>query len=113
MSTDANTLERIHQKFAGLCFNHFFPQVNYSYAYASEQLQLRTLGKRSYNYDATFHIQVYLDSKFHPPLLEAVGLLIKSVLLTDVLQLLMVLIWTLTYLEPKPFLLIIFHNFTS
>jgi hypothetical protein len=38
------------------------------------QLKLHTLGKRRYNYDTTFHMQVYLGSKFCPPLLEAVGL---------------------------------------
>jgi hypothetical protein len=38
MSTDANTPERIQQKFAVLCFNRFFPQVNYSYAYATVKI---------------------------------------------------------------------------
>jgi hypothetical protein len=35
-STNANKLERIHQKFAALCFDRGFPHVYYSYAYALE-----------------------------------------------------------------------------
>jgi hypothetical protein len=47
VSTDANKLERIQQKFAALCFNRVFPQVHYNYIYALEQLKLHTLRKRS------------------------------------------------------------------
>jgi hypothetical protein len=73
-TTDANKLERIQQKFAALCYNHFLPHVHYSYANTSEYLKLHTLWKRRYHLDALFLIQVYRGLKYCPSLLEAVGL---------------------------------------
>jgi hypothetical protein len=73
-STDANKLERIQQKFAALCINRFFPEVDYDYDLALEQLRLHTLHKRRYHLDALFLTQVYRGSKFCPSVLETVGL---------------------------------------
>jgi hypothetical protein len=67
-------LERSQQKFAALCLKRFFPQVDYSYNHALEQLKLHTLHKRRYNLDALFLTQVYRGSKFCPSVLETVGL---------------------------------------
>jgi hypothetical protein len=72
-STDANKLERIQQKFAALCFNRFFPQFDYIYALALEQLKLHTLQRRGHHPDALFLTQVYRGSKFCPSVLETVG----------------------------------------
>jgi hypothetical protein len=72
-------------------------------------------------------IQVYLGYKFCPSVLEIVGLRVparymrdfalfnvcsssKNIHLLDALQLLMLFAGTLTYLELKPFYLIIFCN---
>jgi hypothetical protein len=41
------------------------------------------------------------------------ALQVKIALLLDALQMLMLFVGTLTYLEPKPFLLIIFYDNTS
>jgi hypothetical protein len=73
-STDAKKLERIQQKFAALCLKRFFPQVDYSYDLALEQLKLHTLHKRRYHLDALFLTQVYRGSKFCLSVLETVGL---------------------------------------
>jgi hypothetical protein len=50
-STDANKLESIQQKFLALCFNRFFPQFDYSYALALEQLKLNSLQKKRHHLD--------------------------------------------------------------
>jgi hypothetical protein len=73
-STDANKPERIQQKFAALCRNHFFSQVDCGYDLALEQLKLHTLHKRRYRLDALFLTQVYRGSKFCLSVLETVGL---------------------------------------
>jgi hypothetical protein len=65
-STDSNILERIQQKFVSLRYDPFFPHVHYSYTYALECLQIYTLRKRSYHFNALFHIKVYFGSKFYP-----------------------------------------------
>jgi hypothetical protein len=40
MTTDANKLERIQQKFSALYYNHFLPQVHCTYCNALEYLNL-------------------------------------------------------------------------
>jgi hypothetical protein len=60
--------------FAALYLRHLFPQVDYSYDLALEQLKLHTLHKRRYHLDALFLTQVYRGSKFCPSVLETVGL---------------------------------------
>jgi hypothetical protein len=52
----------------------FFPEVDYSYDLALDQLKLHTLHKRRYHLDALFLTQVYRGSKFCPSALETVGL---------------------------------------
>jgi hypothetical protein len=59
--TGANKVERIQQKFAALCFNRIFPQFDYTYALALEQLKLHTLQKRRHHLDALVLTQVYRD----------------------------------------------------
>jgi hypothetical protein len=126
-STHANKLERIQHRFAALCFNRFFPQVNYSYSLALEKLTLHTLRMMKHHLDALFLIQVDIGSKFCPSVLEIVGLRVpsryirdllcsvsapqvKTVPLLDALQLLMLFAGTLTYSEPKMFVSTIFYN---
>jgi hypothetical protein len=83
MSTDANKLERIQQRFAALCFNRFFPQVHFSYSIASEELKLHTLRMRRHRLDALFLTQVYLGFKFCPSVLEIVGLRVPGRYIRD------------------------------
>jgi hypothetical protein len=63
-STDANKLERIQQRSAALCVNHFFPEVHYCYSLAVEELKLRTLRIRRHRLDSLFLAQVYFGLKF-------------------------------------------------
>jgi hypothetical protein len=70
-STDAKKLE------LSFCFSRFLPHVYWSYAYALEQLKLRTLRKRRYYLDALLSFQVCFGSKFYR-LLETVGLRVHS-----------------------------------
>ncbi|PNF19262.1 hypothetical protein B7P43_G08007 [Cryptotermes secundus] len=117
-STDANKLERIQQKFTALCFKRFFPQVDYRYDFALEQLKLHTLQKRRYHLDALFLIQVYRGSVLCPSALEIVGLrvpvryirdlplfnvcyAVKNSPLLDALLLLMLSVDTFTFLDQK------------
>jgi hypothetical protein len=58
MSTDANKLERMQQRFAALCFNRFFPEGHYCYSLALEELKMHTLHIRRHCLDALFLIQV-------------------------------------------------------
>ncbi|PNF31076.1 hypothetical protein B7P43_G16967 [Cryptotermes secundus] len=74
MSTDANKLERIQQRFAALCLNPFFPQVHYCYSLALEELKLHTLRNRRHRLDDLFLTEVYFGLKFYPSDLEIVGL---------------------------------------
>jgi hypothetical protein len=76
MTTDANKLEHIQHKFSALYYNHFLPQVHYTYCNALEYLNLHDT---TWNHlDALFLIQVYLDSKFCPSVLENVGLRVPT-----------------------------------
>jgi hypothetical protein len=59
-------------------FNHFFPQVDYSYDLALEQLKLHSLQKTSYHLDALFVTQVYHCSELCPSVLEIVGLRVPA-----------------------------------
>jgi hypothetical protein len=83
MPSDANKLESIQQKFSAFCFNRFFPQFNYSYAYPLEQLKLHTLLNRRYHLDAQFLIQVNLCSKFHPSVLKTAGLRLPALCIRE------------------------------
>jgi hypothetical protein len=96
-----------------------------SSSYGLEYLKLHTICNRTYHLDVLL-IQVYLGSKFSP-LLETVGLRvpvryintflcsvpapIMKIVLLDALQLLMLFVRTLTYLEPELIVLIIFYNY--
>jgi hypothetical protein len=73
-STHASKLERIQQRFAALCFYHFFPQVHYCYTLGLQELNLHTLHMRRHRLDAVFLTPVYSGSKFCPSVLETVGL---------------------------------------
>jgi hypothetical protein len=83
MTTDANKLERIQQKFEAPCYNRFLPHVHCSHANALEYLKLHTLCKRRYHFDALFRIQVYCGLKYCPSLLEVVGLRVPTQYLRD------------------------------
>jgi hypothetical protein len=60
LSTDANKLESIQQKFAVLCFNHFFPEVHYCYSFDLEELKLHALRMRRNSLDAIFLLKFIL-----------------------------------------------------
>jgi hypothetical protein len=77
-STDADKLERIQQRFAALCFNRFFPTVQFHYSPALEELKLHTLRMRRHRLDALFLLQVYFGFKFCPSVLEIVGLRVPA-----------------------------------
>jgi hypothetical protein len=126
-TTDANELERIQQRFAALCYYLFLPHVHYSYTRVLEYSKLHALRKRRYHLDAQFLIQVYRGLKYCLSLLEAVGLRdptrylrdfsmfnfspsIRTVLLLDAHQLLMLSAGTLMYLKQILFPLVIFYN---
>jgi hypothetical protein len=51
-----------------------YPQVDYGYDLALEQLKLHNLHKRRYHLGALSLTQVYRGSKFCPSVLETVGL---------------------------------------
>jgi hypothetical protein len=83
MSTDANKLERIQQRFVALCSNRFFPQVHYCYSRALEELKLPTLHMRRHRFDTLFLTQVYFGLKFCPSVLEFVGLRVPARYIRD------------------------------
>jgi hypothetical protein len=126
MTTDANKLECIQQKFAAVCYNCFLPQVHYTYSNTLEYLKLYTLHKRRHHLNALFLIQVYLGSKFCLSILETVSfspysapqrlffcsmfaLQLKTVLLLDALQLLILSAGTSISFEDKMFPLNVFY----
>jgi hypothetical protein len=82
-SIDDSKLERFQQRFAFVCFNHFFPQVHYCYSLALEDLKLHILHTRRHRLDELFLIQVFLGSKFWPSVLEIVGHRVPSRYIRD------------------------------
>jgi hypothetical protein len=66
MSTDANKLERIQQRFAAFCFNRLFPQVHYSYTITLEKINctLCVWGGITSMHRSFFKFTVALDSVF-------------------------------------------------
>jgi hypothetical protein len=116
---------------AGLCgplLQTLFPQVDYSYNLALEQLKLHALHKRRYHLNVLFISQVYRGTKLCPSVLETVGLripgryirdfsmfvsvlLVKIVLLLDALQQLTLSVRAQIFLEPKHCYWSIFYNF--
>jgi hypothetical protein len=83
MSTDANKLEHIQQKFASICFYCFFPHVPYSYTHALENLSLHSMHKWRHNLDALFFIHVYHVLQFCPSLLENASLRVPTCYVRD------------------------------
>jgi hypothetical protein len=65
MTTDANKLEHIQQKFASLCFSNFF-HVHYNHAYALELLKLHTLQLEGNILMLFSSVMLFLGSKFCP-----------------------------------------------
>jgi hypothetical protein len=55
-NTDSNKLERVQRKFAGLCHNRFFQDVDYHYSNILDKLNLQTLHVRRRHIDALFLI---------------------------------------------------------
>jgi hypothetical protein len=126
-TTDANKLERIQQKFAALCYNRFLPHVHYSHANALEYLKLHTLRKRSITLMhcslskftvvwntalpswklSVFESLLGISETF---LCSISALHLKTVLLQDVHQLLMLSAGTLMHLKQILFPLVIFYN---
>jgi hypothetical protein len=119
-------MESTQQKFAAHNFNHVFHHVHYSYAYVLQQLKLHTLRARGYHFDALFLYQAYIGSKFSSSLLKSASVRVsarcvrdfallnicsrKDSFLVVLPQHLMLFVGTLTYLEPKHFIIIVFYN---
>jgi hypothetical protein len=82
-STDANKLERIQQRFAALYFNCFFPQANYCYSQALEELILHTLRMRRHRLDALSLIQVYIGCTSRLSVLTVVRLRVSPRYIRD------------------------------
>jgi hypothetical protein len=74
----SNKLERIQRKFAALCHNRFFQDVDYHYINTLDKLNLQTLHVRRRHIDALFLINIFRGTKFRPSVLEAVGLRIPT-----------------------------------
>jgi hypothetical protein len=82
--TNVNKLQHIQERFAGLCFNRFFPQARYCYSLPLEKLKLHTLCmRRRHRLDALLPIQIYLGSKFCPSALVIVGLQVPARYIRD------------------------------
>jgi hypothetical protein len=103
-----------------LRFICFFPPLHYCYSLALEKLQLHIFHMRRHRFAALFLIQLYFRTKFCPSefLLGPLETLLRSMSGSQVkifprldgLQLLILFTGTLTYLKPKLFFLIVFHN---
>jgi hypothetical protein len=84
LSTDANKLECIQQRFAFGCFNRFFRQICYSYSlfFLLEQFKFKNLLMR-HKLHLLFSIQVYVGSKFSPSVLKNLRLRVLARYITD------------------------------
>jgi hypothetical protein len=91
MSIDADKIEHIQKKFAGLCFNRFLSQFPYIHAF-------------------TLEVFKFLFDRSDTLLCSLSALIVKCLLLPDALQLLMLYGVKLMYLDPNLFLLITFCN---
>jgi hypothetical protein len=77
-NTDSNKLERIQRKFAALCHNRFFSDMDYHYSYMLDKLKLQTLHTRRCHNDAFFLICVFKGVNNCASVLEAVGIYVPS-----------------------------------
>lgn len=76
--TDSNKLERIQRKFAALCHNRFFTDMDYHYVNMLNKLKLQTLHFRRRHIDALFLISVFKGVSNCPSVLETVGIRVPS-----------------------------------
>jgi hypothetical protein len=81
--TRTSYIRHYHIIIADLCFNRFFPPVQYSYFLALVELKLHTLFIRRHRLDALFLTQVYFGLKFCPSVLEIVGLRVPARYIRD------------------------------
>jgi hypothetical protein len=72
--TNSSSLERIQRKFAALCHNRFFQDVEYHYSNLLEKLNLLTLFTRHRHSDALFLINVFSGAKYCTSVLAAAGI---------------------------------------
>jgi hypothetical protein len=77
-NTDSNKLERVQRKFAALCHNRFFRDMDYHYISMLDTLNLRSLHTRRRHIDALFVICVFRDVINCPSVLETVGIRVPS-----------------------------------
>jgi hypothetical protein len=77
-NTDSNKLERIQRKFAALCYNKFFYDVEHQYINMLDRLNLGSLYTRRRHIDAWFLICVFKGVKNCPSALETVGIRVTS-----------------------------------
>jgi hypothetical protein len=100
------------------------------YCISQALIKLHTVSKRRYHLDALFLFNFifalnsillfwkllafdFLDIISEKLLFLLSAVLVKIILLLDEFQLLMLFVWTLTYLEPYLLILIVFCNCTS
>ncbi|PNF19791.1 hypothetical protein B7P43_G14658 [Cryptotermes secundus] len=77
-NTDSSKLERIQRKFAALCHNRFFKDIDYHYFSILDKLNLQTLDVRRRHIDALFLINVFRGTTYCSSVLDAVGLRVPS-----------------------------------
>jgi hypothetical protein len=76
--TYSNKLECIQGKFASLCHNRIFEDVEYHCDNILEKLNLQTLHIRHHHYDPLFLINVFSSIKCCPSVLETVGICVPT-----------------------------------
>jgi hypothetical protein len=76
-NTDYNKIECIKKKFAALCHNRFFHDMEYHYINMLDKLNLRSLHTRQH-IDALFPICVFKGVKKCPSVLETVSIRFPS-----------------------------------
>jgi hypothetical protein len=78
MITNSNKLVQIRRKFAALCHNRFFQDIQCHCDKLLEKLNLQTLHIRRCHSDASLSINVYNYAKCCPSLLETVGICVPA-----------------------------------
>jgi hypothetical protein len=77
-NTDSNKLERVQRKFAALCHERFFQDVEYHYENTLQQLNLQTLHIERRHFNALLLINVFSGTKYCPSVLETVGIRVPT-----------------------------------
>jgi hypothetical protein len=74
MITDSSKLERIQREFTALWQSSFLQDMEFNCDNLLERLDLLTLRNKCRLFEAFFLINIFIDTKFCPSILETVGL---------------------------------------